>query len=321
MEARNYTLDPNGDVVITLRNPNAPFAVLHEYEDLHVSGLPWTTGPSKEKKFQKNGKEKEEELNAALSFWGQLASEEIPEPASEEIPEPAPEEAPEPAVESTPSVESSRSVESPRPVDAPYAVEPELAAEAEPPTSGGSITNIVPIGAWENFSTASLEPSEFTLRVSSAHLRLASPYFQKALDGSLNESHLTTDGLRHMDAQDWDAKALLIVMQIIHGRNHHVPRILNLEMLAKVAVVVDYYGCHEMVEPFTEIWLIHLNGLVPDSINRDLILLLLVSSVFRWAYIFNAVTKTALDQAQGPLRTLNLPIQESIICKYSTINL
>lgn len=40
---------------------------------------------------------------------------------------------------------------------------------------------------------------------------------------------------------------MLILMNIIQGRNRSVPEIINLEMLARLAILVDYYDCHEVL--------------------------------------------------------------------------
>ncbi|KAI0814449.1 hypothetical protein GGR55DRAFT_631889 [Xylaria sp. FL0064] len=154
------------------------------------------------------------------------------------------------------------------------------------------------------------------LQVSSSHLKLSSPYFKKALDGPFKESYPTADGLRHIEADGWDKEAFVIVMQILHGRNRPIPRRLNLEMLAKVAVVVDYYTCGESVQPFAEIW--H-NGIeIPwlkssNGISQDLIILLFVSWVFEWEEELIAATKVAQNRSEGPLSTMALPIPEVII--------
>ncbi|CAJ2508725.1 Uu.00g137510.m01.CDS01 [Anthostomella pinea] len=44
-------------------------------------------------------------------------------------------------------------------------------------------------------------------------------------------------------AEDWDANALSILMYVIHGRHRGVPRSASLELLTKIAVLVDYYKC------------------------------------------------------------------------------
>ncbi|RYP04961.1 hypothetical protein DL764_004122 [Monosporascus ibericus] len=158
------------------------------------------------------------------------------------------------------------------------------------------------------------DPSEIQFRLSSKHLVSASPFFKKALRGPWKEGHsVTSDGYRYIDAEEWDPDALLIVMQIIHGRNWSVPRSVSLEILAKIAVLVDYYNCHEAVHIFSEIWIKTLEGQVPAECSRELILWLGISRVFSSAEIFTVMTRTAIRQSQRPLPTLGLPAMESII--------
>ncbi|KAI0098781.1 hypothetical protein GGR51DRAFT_423278 [Nemania sp. FL0031] len=229
----NHILDPNGDVIIHLRNSNAPFAVLRKDEELYV--------PTKLNESSKRKRVKYESVTVA------------------------------------------------------------------PPGHGG---NTVVSKAREVPSIAS---PQIDFRVSSAHLILASPYFQKALDGPFKESQPGIDDLRHVDASDWDAEALLTVLQIIHGRNLQVTRYLDLEMLAKIAVIVDYYECYETVYAFAELWYQQIKKKLSRSrLDRDLILILHVSRVFRWASEFKAATHIALLHSKGPLHTLGLPIPESI---------
>jgi hypothetical protein len=161
------------------------------------------------------------------------------------------------------------------------------------------------------------EPSEVELRVSSRHLILASPYFKAALSGPWREAvSISADCSRCIYADDWDPEALLILMDIIHSRNRRVPRRVSLELLAKIAVLVDYYQCHEAVEVFAEIWLQKLKDDVPAKINRELVLWLCVSWVFSNAEVFASVTSIAVHQSLEPLPTLGLPIPGKIVGKY-----
>jgi hypothetical protein len=77
-------------------------------------------------------------------------------------------------------------------------------------------------------------------------------------------------------------------------------------MLAKIAILVDYYACHEAVYIFSDIWIKGLEGHVAVVCNRELILWLVISWVFRCADIFTAVTRTAVWQSRGPLPILEL---------------
>jgi len=101
-------------------------------------------------------------------------------------------------------------------------------------------------------------------------------------------------------------------MSIIHGRNQQVPRVISLELLAKIAVLADYYDCHEAVEVFAEIWLRELRSQLPAQVGRELVLWLCVSWIFGYAEVFTSITTTALQQSQEPLPTLGLPITEII---------
>jgi hypothetical protein len=160
------------------------------------------------------------------------------------------------------------------------------------------------------------EPPGIRLRVSSRHLTLASPYFATALNGPWREAApASADLSRQIFAYDWDPQALLILMHIIHGRNRQVPRRIDLELLAKMAVLVDYYECYEAVELFVELWLQELKGEIPKQVCRELILWLCVSWVFGDADVFTSVTSIAVRYSQGPLETLGLPIPESVVGK------
>ncbi|KAI0101463.1 hypothetical protein F4776DRAFT_658217 [Hypoxylon sp. NC0597] len=155
--------------------------------------------------------------------------------------------------------------------------------------------------------TWSLPPVEF--RVSSRHLVLASKYFKSVLRGPWKEAtEVHSDSCRHIEARDWDENAMLILMQVIHGLNRKVPRSITLEMLAKIAVLVDYYKCHEAVALWSDIWIDQLGDTVPTTLNRDLVLWILVASVLERGALFKKATKVAVLHCRGYLPTLDLPI-------------
>lgn len=70
----------------------------------------------------------------------------------------------------------------------------------------------------------------------------------------------------------WDIKALMILLRAFHGQYSYIPRKLNLEIFAKVAVVVDYYECREALHFLTELWIEKLDKKIPPVASRDLIL-------------------------------------------------
>ncbi|KAJ0103737.1 hypothetical protein J7T55_011007 [Diaporthe amygdali] len=125
------------------------------------------------------------------------------------------------------------------------------------------------------------------------------------------------DGLRHIEASDWDDQALLLLMRVRHGLNREVPRKITLEMLAKIAVLVDYYDCHEAVELAVNMWIDAFKDSRPLDCNRDLPLWLLISSTFRQPETFRSITKTAIQESRAPLPALDLPISQNVIGKSS----
>lgn len=154
---------------------------------------------------------------------------------------------------------------------------------------------------------------EVRLRVSSRHLILASPYFNRMLKGPWKESSINSGSPYTVSASDWDVEALLILMNIIHGQVRKVPRSLSLEMIAKVAVIVDYYQCVEVVEIFAERWLMKLPVPSKRMYYRDLVLRLFVSWMFSEDEVFESLTGRALYSSRGPLNPLDLPIPQAIL--------
>lgn len=155
--------------------------------------------------------------------------------------------------------------------------------------------------------------------VSSRHLALASRYFSAKLSGPWIEASVKhIDGCYHMDATDWDSEALLILMHVIHGKTRSVPRHIDLEMLAKLAVLVDYYDCHEAIEIYCPLWVGSLKDKLPDDYGRDMVLWLLISHVFQQDDIFRQMTQVAALKSDGPVRTMELPIPSIVVGKYLT---
>jgi hypothetical protein len=160
------------------------------------------------------------------------------------------------------------------------------------------------------------EPRLIEMRASSRHLILASSYFNRMLNGDWKESNtFQSDGYLRIETSDLDIAAFQILMDIIHGRTRKVPRVVDLEMLAKIAVLVDFYQCLEVVEIWSTMWIDKLESSVPKIYSRDLVLWLCVSWVFQEPQVFYRVTRVATMQSTGPVQTLKLPIPERIIGK------
>jgi hypothetical protein len=71
---------------------------------------------------------------------------------------------------------------------------------------------------------------------------LASERFKKMLTGDWSKAiTVYSDGCRHINLGHYnsDPLALQIRLHVIHGKTRDIPRNIDLEMLAKVAVLVD----------------------------------------------------------------------------------
>jgi len=86
-----------------------------------------------------------------------------------------------------------------------------------------------------------------TFRVSLRYLALALPVFKSALTRGWKES-VNTKGEYYINTQGWDTTALGIFLNAIHCQYRQVPGSLELEILAKVAVIVDYYTADQSME-------------------------------------------------------------------------
>lgn len=153
------------------------------------------------------------------------------------------------------------------------------------------------------------------MRVSSRHLILTSPVFQTMLDGPFKEGTICESG-RQIITRTWDVEAMTIILNIIHGHHREVPRSLSLETLAKLALVIDYYEFHEVVEVFVDVWLNKLTKDLPTAYGKESTLWLLVSWVFGRAEIFETMTRLAMKQSTNEIAMIDLPIPGDILGEF-----
>lgn len=189
---------------------------------------------------------------------------------------------------------------------------------AHPPESGPNEMYINDGGEKSESGSQFEEPTEeeeIHYLVSSRHLTLASPWFRRNMAGDWCEANRDpADGMFHMWTEDWDEEAFLILLSIFHLRTRRVPQTVSLEMLAKIAVLVDYYEPEEAIELFTNMWLDDLRGKapVPSTYCRDLMLWMWISQVFNLADVFTQTTLVALKESTESMQTLDLPLHPGI---------
>jgi hypothetical protein len=157
------------------------------------------------------------------------------------------------------------------------------------------------------------EEEEVHYHVSSIILKTASPKFASMLSGEIWKEGIRNeeDGCYYILAENWDAEAFLILLNVLHLRNRQVPRSVSLSMLTKIAVLADYYNCTEAIELSTEIWVKDLKDTTPIPSNycRDLILWMCIAWVLRLPQEFMQATGIAIRQStREELPTFDLPI-------------
>lgn len=159
--------------------------------------------------------------------------------------------------------------------------------------------------------------NELRMLVSSRHLSLASLTFRKMLNGPwLEGSSSSSSGLiREVRATEWDASAFLIVQDIIHGHGRLVPTSLSVELLAKIAAIVDYYDCHDVTEPFVDRWIQDLRGNFPSSYGKDCVLWLSISWVFLRVDVLQKMAVLAIKGCEPSVETMGLPVPETLTRK------
>ncbi|KAI3567906.1 hypothetical protein IWW34DRAFT_812471 [Fusarium oxysporum f. sp. albedinis] len=153
----------------------------------------------------------------------------------------------------------------------------------------------------------------YRMLVSSSHLVLASPVFQAMVEGPYVEGSTDHRGIYQFTTHGWNQEAFVIVLDIIHGHHRSVPKSLDLEMLAKVAVIVDYYKCHEIVEVFAERWLKALQNGHTVHYGKASMLWLLISWVFSCPEIFKSMAGLVLKHSTRLILADNVPIPGEVL--------
>ncbi|PYH96904.1 hypothetical protein BO71DRAFT_319663 [Aspergillus ellipticus CBS 707.79] len=175
----------------------------------------------------------------------------------------------------------------------------------------------------DNDSTAPSEPEveedpadkTFRIRASSKHLIMASPMFKSMLTSGWKEANeFRKTGFADLTTSGWDMDAFSIVLKILHGKQHEIPRFEEIEKIAKVGMIADYYCCQELVRAAALPWLIRLPKEVPNTCSyRDLVLWIWVSHFYQLPEHFTAATAIAISQATGEIDPLGIPISTEII--------
>ncbi|MCJ1383322.1 hypothetical protein MMC17_006435 [Xylographa soralifera] len=157
---------------------------------------------------------------------------------------------------------------------------------------------------------------EIQVRVSSKHLTLASRVFDSMLKPGFSEGDkLRSQGHAALRLPEDNPAALLILLNLMHGRFKAVPRKVDLSMLTELATLVDKYELLEITEMFQGSWMEVLEKSITEEFNDDLLPWICISYVFKKAEIFQRVTRIAQMRSKGPIEEYRLPIPESVLGK------
>ena len=180
---------------------------------------------------------------------------------------------------------------------------------------------VIPVKRSKPKKTITLQ-QEVQCIVSSRHMMLASQHFMTLLSGSTDEAvELRATGHVRISLSD-DPDTLIILLHIIHGKTRAVPRQVSLDLLRKLAVMVNDFGMLGSVEFFADTWIDHskMEGL-PDSYTEDVLSWLFVFFVFERAEEFKDMTRLAQRECDEKFdedaREILLP--SGIVGKYSCL--
>ncbi|KGO74513.1 hypothetical protein PITC_099050 [Penicillium italicum] len=317
MNPPNHVIDPDGEVIIILRNANSPFAQpagnpltsrdsdvfprLHGEAQIPVEvakALNFHSEPLRGK-GSKKGKDKKKKKGRPAANLVAL-----------EFNSPNAERAPEACFSEEPAVEEAAPEAYPTEEPAMEAAVPEEHFVEEHPPEEPAVEGPA---AYGDFAASPVQNC-LRIQVSAKHLILASPVFKKILSGGWKESiTFFQKGSVEVTAESWDIEALLILLRAIHGQYYQVPRKLTLEMLAKIAVITDYYECKEALYFLTDLWINNLEEHIPTRVSRDLILWLWIAWFFQLPSQFKLSTSIAMSQSDGWIDSLGLPISDKVI--------
>ncbi|PGH10466.1 hypothetical protein AJ80_07509 [Polytolypa hystricis UAMH7299] len=306
MDQPSHIIDPDGEVIIILRNANPPFAELDEatVADMPSQTLsepnPYAQSHSEETGASHNyivrSKKGKKRKKAKRSAAHDASFEPFLEPAEEPAEELAEELAEEPAETGF--------------VDGPS--DSERTSTYGGPTR--EINNYNQGDAQQDNSDEDFTERNFSIQVSAKHLTLASSVFKKMLTSGLKEAvtYLQKRSVE-IETESWDVEALLILLRVMHCQHNRIPRKLSLEMLAKVAVLADYYNCKEAVSIFADIWIDALEERSPMMDRRNLILWLWISWYFQVPGKFQETTSIVMSRSNGSIDSLGLPIPNKVL--------
>ncbi|KAL7795234.1 hypothetical protein V8C37DRAFT_401048 [Trichoderma ceciliae] len=132
---------------------------------------------------------------------------------------------------------------------------------------------------------------------------LSGPWYEATSSGKVT---------REIRTSEWDAEAFLTILDIIHGQHALIPKSVSLELLAKIAAIVDYYDCNDVVEIFVDRWILLLQDELPSSYGKECMLWMSISWVFLRVDVLQSMTKIAIVGCRQRIQTMSLPLPDAL---------
>jgi hypothetical protein len=163
-------------------------------------------------------------------------------------------------------------------------------------------------------------PPEFRYLVSSFHLKNASSYFRNMFSLGFSECLVDpNDGKYHVIAQSFNPKALEHILNIIHVKNWRLPKHVEVEQMAHMAVVVDYYQMHGAVSFHVTVWqkILHdrvwktptpKRGVFPNMYCPPLVLHTFVARMFGNEEGLKRGAAIILREISHPIHDMGIPL-------------
>ena len=128
----------------------------------------------------------------------------------------------------------------------------------------GSISTVQENSAVEVSDADCVVNYDIGFKVSSKHLTLTSPVFKALINSGMSEStRLSNTGTTDIQLPEDYSQCMEVLLYIIHGKSRRLPKEMTPQLLMEIALMVDKYGLHEAVQPFTGLWFKDFKRIIP----------------------------------------------------------
>ena len=145
---------------------------------------------------------------------------------------------------------------------------------------------------------------------------IASEYFRVMASGPWKESRKDPTSLfpwaaYSWSAEEWSQKALELTLLGVHGKLAELPQQLELDVIANIAFIVDYYGLRKSFVFISDIWIKPLL-LISDIYFRETILCLEIALIFNHEGLFKFAASQIMRKARDRIDTLGIHIPSAV---------